>query len=281
MPLVITWRWRPGAKVAVFGERWKREPDGTIVAEYTVDELQLCLAVAGHDFTQEQLLEQGGKAWKMKHEWPLERALALAQKLEAALKPACARTLIVGSVRREKAWVKDVELVVEAEGSRQKAVGGKQLGLLDEAGAGESLEAVLARLVESGALRAGDKNGEKYKNFFVNAAPILASPAQAGEGNGAAEWGELKLDLFIVRPPAQWGAIVAIRTGPADFSKWLVTQYPYGAMPHGMKMEGGALWKFGKLVETPTEEDFFRALGLAWEVPSQRRAGYNRLLVEA
>ena len=27
------------------------------------------------------------------------------------------------------------------------------------------------------------------------------------------------VDLFVVRPPAQWGAIFAIRTGPADYAR--------------------------------------------------------------
>lgn len=207
----------------------------------------------------------------MKHEWPLEQARQVAQKLEAGLRPDCTQTLIVGSVRREKAWVKDVELVVMAkdEGGRQKAKSNWQKDLFGEDG--EGLEMTLAQWVNDGVLRVPTKDGERYKQFEIDTA-ALGLPGQP-------EWGPLRLDLFIVRPPAQWGAIVAIRTGPADYSKWLVTKYPMGAMPQDMKLEGGALWRFGKVMETPTEEEFFRRLGLAWEVPSERRAGYNRLLV--
>lgn len=76
--------------------------------------------------------------------------------------------------------------------------------------------------------------------------------------------GTLPLDLFAVTPPAQWGAIVTIRTGPGGFSRRLVTSRLYGGgMPVGMREHEGALWAGGRLVETPEEEDFFHALGLA------------------
>ena len=83
--------------------------------------------------------------------------------------------------------------------------------------------------------------------------------------------GALPLDLFAVTPPAQWGAIVTIRTGSAGFTHRLVTPRLYGGgMPVGMYQHDGALWDGGCLVETPEEEDFFRALGLVWLPPERR-----------
>jgi hypothetical protein len=43
---------------------------------------------------------------------------------------------------------------------------------------------------------------------------------------------EIAIDLFIVLPPAQFGAFFAIRTGTAEFSQWLVTpREKGGAIP--------------------------------------------------
>jgi DNA polymerase/3'-5' exonuclease PolX len=73
----------------------------------------------------------------------------------------------------------------------------------------------------------------------------------------------IKLDLFIVQPPAQWGAILAIRTGPAHYSHWLVTQRKQGgAMPSYLRQRDGALWDGDELVPTPTEASYFAALGI-------------------
>lgn len=95
------------------------------------------------------------------------------------------------------------------------------------------------------------KNGDKYKQ--------IALP----EG--------INLDLFIVTPPAQWGVLFALRTGPANYSRWLVTERPYGAMPKGFRVSGGRLYDNGKAVETPEEIDFFKSIGLAFLAPSIRQ----------
>ena len=89
--------------------------------------------------------------------------------------------------------------------------------------------------------------------------------------------GELPLDLFAVTPPAQWGVILAIRTGPGAFSTRLVTQRRYGGgMPEGYRVRDGALWDGERLVETPEEADLFAALGLPW-LPPERRTDTVRL----
>ena len=73
---------------------------------------------------------------------------------------------------------------------------------------------------------------------------------------------------------ANWGLILALRTGPGDFNKVLVTRsWDGGAMVADMKMEGGYLWRRGMRLETATEEAFFAAMGLpCWE-PGERTVG--------
>ena len=72
---------------------------------------------------------------------------------------------------------------------------------------------------------------------------------------------------------------MTIRTGPADFSHRLVTSTRFGGlMPAWLKVHDGHLWEvqagdssWWLPVETPTEESFFEALGVAWIPPEERR----------
>ena len=83
----------------------------------------------------------------------------------------------------------------------------------------------------------------------------------------------MPVDLFCVLPPASWGALLAIRTGPAEFGRGLVTKRSQGgAMPDELQQREGALWgPLGK-IETPEEEDYFAALGLSYWPPEERSA---------
>jgi DNA polymerase/3'-5' exonuclease PolX len=190
---------------------------------------------------------------------PLAQAAAIAAEARARLAPACRRIEVAGSIRRRRAEVADVELVAVPETlSRGNDLLGDplpgEISLLDD---------LCRRLLGEGVLEhRRDKNGRpafgaKFKRL------VYHGPA-----------GTLPLDLFVVTPPAQWGAVFAIRTGPGDFSKRLVTsrlQYPgYGLMPGGMREHEGSLWDGGRPVPTPEEEDFFAALGLVRLPPEQR-----------
>lgn len=78
----------------------------------------------------------------------------------------------------------------------------------------------------------------------------------------------MPVDLFAVRPPAEWGAILAIRTGPADFSRRLVT----ACQARGLRCTDGRLVRAnGTTVPTPEERDFLRECGSPWVEPTERR----------
>jgi hypothetical protein len=92
------------------------------------------------------------------------------------------------------------------------------------------------------------------------------------------------------------GVIYAIRTGPGDFKRLLVTSWWFGgACPKDRKVAGGRVWfidpgredlarmpasRFARLAEngdveaslipTPTEADFFRQLGVPCWLPERR-----------
>jgi DNA polymerase/3'-5' exonuclease PolX len=182
--------------------------------------------------------------------WPV------ALSLVAALRPACERIEIAGSLRRQKATVHDVEIVA------MPRLGRDLFGepVLDAT----ELDVILARLVRQDVLSCGDKMGSRYKKFWVWA------PDQP----------RIKLDLFAVLPPAQWGVILAIRTGPADFSQWIVTpRLAGGALPSHCRVLNGAVREGligeGKIIPMPEENDFLEFLGLGWIEPAKRAAQWS------
>ena len=82
----------------------------------------------------------------------------------------------------------------------------------------------------------------------------------------------INLDLFLVRPPAQWGVIFLLRTGPADFSQQAVTRKCFfqGLLPSDCMVADGQVWRHGKLIPMPEEEDFLKLLGLPGLAPKER-----------
>lgn len=182
------------------------------------------------------------------HRWPLDEARGLAEALLAALAPACERIAIAGSIRRRVTFVADVELVAVPR-ARRDLFG----ELVDEP---TELDLLVDELVASGRL-----------------APRLSSAGIGAMGSKAKRLVAVKsgiaIDLFGVLPPAQWGAILAIRTGPADYSQRLVTQ----CKSRGLDCRDGRLVArgSGREIATPEEPDFFRACGVPYVEPWERR----------
>ena len=127
----------------------------------------------------------------------------LAEDIEAKLAPGCERIEIAGSLRRERPVIGDIEIVCipRYQVDMFGVVAYEQPSYLD---------AILSGLVAEGRLLPGKKNGKKFKQFII---PHAVSG--------------ITLDLFITTPE-RWGVIFAIRTGPASFSKRLVTQQVKG-----------------------------------------------------
>ena len=169
---------------------------------------------------------------------------------------------LAGSLRRESLTVGDVEIVVQPR--------------FDEDLFGNPLptSAPLDRAVEE-CIKAGvlawdkqtPRNGPRYKRFVI---PALGLP----------------LDLFLTGE-GNWGNILAIRTGDADFSRLLVTRRAKGGLlPNWMRCGDGRLYARASgypdyeddpalnghtenVLPCPTEEAFFAHLYLP--VPPMRR----------
>ena len=81
--------------------------------------------------------------------------------------------------------------------------------------------------------------------------------------------------MFIVTEPAEFGVIHLIRTGGADFSRWMVTSKLHGGnLPNNCVVKGGAIWSDGVRYSTPDEIDFFDLCGTPYVEPKDRTKEY-------
>ncbi len=183
----------------------------------------------------------------------LQEATTVASEVRAWLAPACDRIEVAGSVRRGKADVRDLEIVAIPRRAGRPVFGQPPLAPLD---------ALLADLVRQWHLRwdrETPRNGPKHKRLVHDST-------------------HQRIDLFLTTPE-NWGNILAIRTGDADFSRLLVTKRTEGGlMPYGYCQRDGALWEvvlkvagptvqFDRRIPCPEEADFFGELGI-WSVPA-------------
>jgi len=180
----------------------------------------------------------------------LEQARELAEKWVENLRPYCERIEIAGGIRREKAEPHDIEIVCIPRVDVEKDMFGYVIG--DES----RLEFAIDGLAYLGEFKK-IKDGKKFKQLALH------------EG--------ITIDLFIVRPET-WAVQFTIRTGPADFSHWIVTPREYGgALPTNYRVSDGQVWKLGIPLELKEEKDFLDFLGLGWVEPKDRQP--NMVLV--
>ncbi len=170
----------------------------------------------------------------------------IALTLKEMLAPRCERIEVVGSVRRQQAYVHDIELLATPRFDMLQKPG--EMWLTHE----NLLDVELADLARTGVLIAhpeDPKNGARYKKLYYASA-------------------QLQVDLFLCRPPAEWGPLMAIRTGPADFSRRLVTRL----RDFGARCEHGQVQSLadGEYIPCPTEERFFELCGQPWLPPERR-----------
>jgi DNA polymerase/3'-5' exonuclease PolX len=186
-------------------------------------------------------------------DFPLKIAQEIARKYLEVFWPYMSRIEVAGSTRRCADAVHDLEFVAVPIMQTSNDLFGnpiKTSSLLDDD---------INRLASAlGAVL--KQNGPKKKKLGLM------------EG--------LDLELYLVTPPAQWGVIMAIRTGPWRYSNQLVTSKKYmtkegrpGLMPSWLKSEDGCLTHrdTGVQYQTPEEADFFRMLEIPYVPPQERK----------
>lgn len=174
----------------------------------------------------------------------LEQAQKIAESLIADLKPFCHRVEIGGSIRREKPDVKDIELVVIPKfgdyPTGQMSLEGDPLTSYENL----LFEHIAANREEYRIIKMGVKYAQIHKSGMM-------------------------IDVFTATPET-WGYIFLLRTGPAEFSKWVVTELK----KRGYIPKNGALWLEDSLglvqCNTSSEHDVFRMLGIDWIEPEYR-----------
>lgn len=207
-------------------------------------------------------------------EIPLPAAKAWARRLRNVAGRAAERAVIVGSVRRERDTVGDLELLVEPSLSERR-----QGDMFGSAETFYDTQAVVDALLEDDDGRAVVKAGPRFAQLRLGDHPAL-------------EQDRPNLDVFFCHPPASWGALLTIRTGPAALGKYLVTRL----REKGWRNHRGAVWRpwgagdyadagpgkgevgqtkriDGDLfirVPTPDEEAYFEACEVEY-VPPERR----------
>jgi DNA polymerase/3'-5' exonuclease PolX len=164
----------------------------------------------------------------------LAQAQTIAQRIKAELAPHCERIEIAGSIRRRKPEVKDVEIVCIP-----KTIRGGLFGDLIERSPG------FRRTVDQWTPIKGLSHGKYTQRRLPDG---------------------LVLDLFTATPE-NWGLILAIRTGSAEFSHNVLAA---GWVRRGYSSRDGTLYHGDEPVEVREEPDLFRLIALPWVEPERR-----------
>jgi len=190
--------------------------------------------------------------------WPI------AAEVVVRLAGATERIEIAGSLRRGSKLVSDVEIVCVPKTVVERDLFGMKTG--ERCYLAETVRTA----VDAGWLRWRTETHPTPPKDWREPRRVW-SLVVAGEmlGDTCGTQLDVPLDLFAVRPPAQWGAIFAIRTGPHAFSQRLVTD----CRERGLRCVDGHLERIGTgaTVATPEERDFLAACGSPWVEPGDRR----------
>lgn len=205
-------------------------------------------------------------------------ALRIAEELRLAIAPGCEEdgAVIVGSVRRHRLDVHDIELLAKPkDGHPPVEFGSRELIFKTH------LDKILYNLEREGCLRRL-MGAEKLKKYAVRL-----------EKYGLEALNEFKVEFYVMTPPEQWGVGMVIRTGPGseedNFSRWCVTNRSAGgALPDGYKVKHLGVWTLDQLdakleplkgempLPMPEERDFLEFLGLGWIPPESRHVPRRR-----
>lgn len=165
-------------------------------------------------------------------------ARGLAEVVYTRISPLVVRMMAVGSLRRKCLYVGDVEFIAEP-----------RLVVADLFGAKvPDTEPVKAALRELGTWVQGADRAMRITD-------VLGRPG-------------MKVELYLVHPPANWFAQLAIRTGPWEFGREAMTRLQERGYAHrdGHVVNG----KTGEAIDTTSEEQWFGLAGLPCLPPQDR-----------
>lgn len=199
---------------------------------------------------------------------PLKTAQRVAEDIQSMLAPSCQRLLVVGSVRREKPTVGDIELVLEPRYSsteeRVNLFETKQVKVCE-----------VERVVD--ALAAVGVFSPCYKeNGAVIAWPktFTATSRHLSLWYCPNEHEAIPLDLFIQREDRLrvWGWQTVLRTGPGEANQLLVTSRQKGGLlpPTFVVKDGNVTTTSGIPITLETEAQVFEEWHMVYVPPQER-----------
>ena len=167
-----------------------------------------------------------------------------ADFLASHFTPYALHIAVAGSIRRHRDFPHDVDLVCIPMARLQ------QPSLLD-GGEGERINMLDEYIV--GMAQRGEaelkKGGLRMRGLIF-------------EG--------VKVDVFYADID-NFGYLLALRTGPGEYSRRLVTSRSFGGLkPQEITLENGYVYRYGKLVSVPSEREFFSAMGVDYILPEYR-----------
>jgi len=167
----------------------------------------------------------------------LDKIREIANELVGQLRPYCDRIEIAGSIRRKKPDCGDVEIVCIP----------RKVSIMGDLFPGHDCKVrdpEFIRTVNSWPAMKGDAQG-KYMQRFMR---------------------DVQVDIFTADKD-NWGLILGIRTGPAEYSHKVLAE---GWCAKGYHSKDGYLRKGLTLVRVPEEADLFKLIGLPWVEPNER-----------
>jgi DNA polymerase/3'-5' exonuclease PolX len=179
---------------------------------------------------------------------PHAAALAVAQELQAQLSPACHRIAIVGSLRRQRPLVGDVELLFISRRSERPE------GLFDNRIVDVCSEVCDKLLVDGVLAKRPNVNG----HFAWGESNKLAIHVASG----------IPIDLFRTTEE-NWPVSLVIRTGSKETNLKLTT----GAMKQGgtlMAYGCGVKWSDGTITPATSEQHVFEMCRVPYKEPEDR-----------
>ena len=176
--------------------------------------------------------------------WPRAEALAVAEDLIILLQPVCERIEIAGSVRRKKALVGDIELVVVSKEAPSTSLWLER----------PRLDARILELIGEGVLNYRlNKNG--HRAFGPKNKLLVHVPSG------------ISVDLFSTTAE-NFGMAWVVRTGPREFNIKLMSRFK--ALNLQGHAYGGVTDEYGTELPCPTEEKVFDLAGWRFRPPEER-----------
>lgn len=170
---------------------------------------------------------------------PLKQAQEIAAHIVKTLSPFCHQIEIAGSIRRQRPQIGDIEIVALP----------------------------VVHVLESDLFGNPTKTTTNLHEFLTSCPLTLIKGAEPLAKFKQFKYGAYMVDLFLPASVDHWGSVFTIRTGSHDFNMWLMNTWQHRA---GIKFRDGRVYKGAQLLQTKTEQQLFKAIGLPFIPPNKR-----------